>query len=173
MDVNKEFWYTAYSPNKDLTDEMITKAEGILGLKLPQAFIDILLIQNGGETQGVVCPTSVKNSWAADHVPLDELYGIDFLAADAASSEGSEEEATETSEFNILDTPKFVKEWNLPEKQIVLCGDRNGCITLDYRTSETEPVVTWLDIEMKEDIPLANNFEAFLAGLIPFEKFGK
>lgn len=167
MNIKKEFWYTAYSPNKDLTDKMIAKAEELLNLKLPLAYIEVLKIQNGGETQGVVCPTSVKNSWAADHVPLDELYGIDLIAEDA------EEEGRDTSEFNILDTPKFAKEWNLPEKQIVLCGDRNGCITLDYRTSESEPAVTWLDIEMKEDIQLANNFDSFLAGLIPFEKFGK
>ncbi len=170
MDINKEFWYTAYSPNKDLTDEMITKAEEVLGFKLPKAFIEVLKIQNGGETQGLVFPTTVKTSWAADHVPFDELYGIDFLAEN--STEEGIEEGTETSDFNILDTPAVVKEWNLPEKQIVLNSDGHCNITLDYRKDEKAPVVTWIDAEMKEDIQLANSFEEFLAGLIPFEKFG-
>lgn len=165
MNINKEFWYSAYQPNVDLTSEIVQKAEKMLGLKLPTAYINLLKIQNGGETQGLVCPTTVKTSWADNHVPLDECFGIDLL-------DGSEETAErDTSEFNILDSIRFTKVWGLPDNQIVLCGDRNGCITLDYRPSETTPIVSWLDIEMKEDIPLAANFEAFLNQLIPFEKF--
>jgi len=127
MNINKEFWYSAYQPNVDLTSEIVQKAEKMLGLKLPTAYINLLKIQNGGETQGLVCPTTVKTSWADNHVPLDECFGIDLL-------DGSEETAErDTSEFNILDSIRFTKVWGLPDNQIVLCGDRNGCITLDYR----------------------------------------
>lgn len=165
MNLEKKFWYSAYQPNVDLTPEIIQKAAATLGVKLPIAYINLLNIQNGGETQGLVCPTTVKTSWADNHVSVEELFGIDLL-------DGKDETAPrDTSEFNILDSIIFTKEWGLPEKQIVLCGDRNGCITLDYRNSVDNPVVTWLDIEMKEDIQLAENFSAFLNKLVPFEEF--
>ncbi len=165
MNLQKEFWYTAYSPNKVLTDEIVTKAEEILGFKLPTAYLEMLKIQNGGETQGLVFPTKVKTSWADNHVPFDELYGIDFLEED------SEEEATDTSDFNILDTPEIVKEWNLPVKQIVINSDGHCNITLDYRLDENAPVVSWIDVDSEEDIQLASSFEEFLEGLVPFEQF--
>jgi len=165
MNITKEFWYSAYQPNADLTPEIVQRAEDILGLKLPAAYINLLHIQNGGETQGLVCPTTVKTSWADNHVSVEELFGIDLL-------DGKEEtEPRDTSEFNILDSIPFTSQWSLPEAQIVLCGTRNGCITLDYRQSDDNPAVTWLDIEMKEDIQLAENFESFLKKLMPFEKF--
>jgi len=165
MDILKEFWYTAYSPNKDLTDEMVTKAEEILGVKLPAAYLDMLKIQNGGETQGLVFPTKVKTSWADNHVSFDEMFGIDFLDTE------SEEEAIDTSDFNILDTVEIVKEWNLPEKQIVINSDGHCNISLDYRLDENAPVVSWIDVDNEEDIQLASSFEEFLKGLVPFEKF--
>lgn len=165
MDKLKEFWYTAYSPNKDLTEEMVTKAEELLGFKLPTAYLGLLKIQNGGETQGLVFPTKVKTSWADNHVPFDEMFGIDFLDTE------SEEEATDTSDFNILDTAEIVKEWNLPEKQIVINSDGHCNITLDYRLDENTPVVSWIDVDSEEDIQLASSFENFLKGLVPFEKF--
>lgn len=165
MNLDKEFWYSAYQPNADLTAEIVQKAEALLGLKLPASYINLLNIQNGGETQGVVCPTTVKTSWADNHVSVEELFGIDLLDG------GEETEERDTSEFNILDSIRFTQEWGLPENQIVLCGDRNGCITIDYRQEGNEPIITWLDMEMKEDIQLAENFGAFLNKLVPFEKF--
>ncbi len=165
MNLDKEFWYSAYQPNADLTAEIVQKAEELLGVKLPASYINLLNTQNGGETQGLVCPTTVKTSWADNHVSVEELFGIDLL-------DGAEEtEERDTSEFNILDSIRFTQEWSLPENQIVLCGDRNGCITIDYRQEGKEPIVTWLDMEMKEDIQLAENFAAFLNKLVPFEKF--
>ena len=38
----KNFWDDAPSENPPLTDEMVAKAETILGVKLPQLFIDLL-----------------------------------------------------------------------------------------------------------------------------------
>jgi len=165
MNINKEFWYSAYQPNADLTPEMVKKAETILGIKLPAAFINLLHIQNGGETQGLVCPTTVKTSWADNHVPFDEMFGIAFLDTEP------QEEATETSAFNIMDTADLTKEWGLPAKQIVINSDGHCSITLDYRLDENAPVVSWIDVDSEEDIPLAPNFEAFINQLIPFEKF--
>lgn len=135
---------------------MVKEAEGILGVELPAAFIALLRIQNGGYTRGFVFPTTIRTSWAEDHVPLNELFGI------------GGKELSLVGGHNILDTGYMTKEWGLPTKQVLLAGDGHWWITLDYRMSNV-PSVSWIDVEVDEDMLLARSFEDFLAGILPTE----
>lgn len=152
----ENFW-SSDAGHPPLTDELIALAEERLSVKLPDAFIDLLRLQNGGYTHGLAHPMSEPTSWAKDHVPLDSLFGID---PDPDSRSCS----------NLLETEYMTKEWGLPERQVLLCGDGHWWITLDYRKGP-DPVVTWLDVECDQDIQIAPSFEKFIAGLQPDSDF--
>lgn len=71
-----EFWDSNYYNNPTLTDSMIIEAEKKLGIKLPEKFLNLLKFQNGGYTKGFAFPMKTKTTWADNHIPLSELFGI-------------------------------------------------------------------------------------------------
>ncbi|MBI3945301.1 MAG: SMI1/KNR4 family protein [Armatimonadetes bacterium] len=150
------FWSTNYYNNPPLTDEMVRVAEQRLGVRLPAEYVDLLRRQNGGYTKRFAYPMARPTSWAEDHVPLEELFGINVDA--------------ELGGHNILDTGYMTEEWGLPDRQVLLAGDGHWWITLDYRRGSV-PTVTWLDVECDEDFPLAPSFAEFLAELRPLADF--
>ncbi|SMD23778.1 SMI1/KNR4 family protein [Lentzea albidocapillata] len=155
-----KFWTEdSYGVQAPLTDEAVREAEALLGVRLPEALLELLRVQNGG---GVVdersaFPTSEPTSWAPDHVPFDSLMGI-----------GTAERTT-----SLLDTRYLVEEWGLPSPVVLLTGDGHWWIALDYRTCGVtgEPSVVWLDAEGECELPLAADFRTFLDGLVPAESF--
>jgi hypothetical protein len=153
IDIN-EFWDENYYNHPPLTDDMIFKSEKNLGLKLPILLIDLLRIQNGGYTKGFVFPMKEKTSWAENYVPLSVLFGIVI------------DKSIKTAQ-NILQTQYMTKEWGLPKKQVLLCGDGHWWITLDYRKGNS-PTVRWIDIECNQDIHIADTFDDFISGLGTF-----
>ena len=154
-----DFWDSNYYNNSPLTDKIIKKAEKKLGVKLPDTFLHLLKIQNGGYTKGFAFPMTEKTTWAENHVPLTELFGIVL-------------EKNSNSGHNIMQTEYLIKEWGLPEKQVLLSGDGHWWITLDYRQSEN-PSVRWIDLECNEDIHIADNFEDFINGLVSENEFAE
>ncbi|MGI4736201.1 MAG: SMI1/KNR4 family protein [Janthinobacterium lividum] len=144
------FWDETAEVPPSLTTEFIQQAERQLGVSLPADLLALLKQQNGGYTRGFVYPMTQPTSWAANHVPFDELFGL---------------LPPETGYTSILDSGYLTQEWGIPEKQVLLSGDGHWFITLDYRHG-SEPRVAWIDTEMDEDVPVANSFSAFLAGLI-------
>lgn len=147
-----DFWDSNYYNNPVLTDNAIIKAEQKLGVKLPETFIKLLKVQNGGYTKGFAFPMTTKTTWAENHVPLSELFGI-VLDKDSNSA------------HNIMLSSYMIEEWGLPEKQVILTGDGHWWITLDYRQSEN-PTIRWFDTDCKEDIHIANSFADFYCGLV-------
>jgi hypothetical protein len=148
-----EFWDSNYYGHPPLTDEMLAQAEAVLDVSLPRELVDLLRIQNGGYTKGFAFPMSQPTTWAADHVPLDDLAGI---VTDPSL----------TTPQNLLQTGCMTEEWGLPPRQVLLSGDGHYWITLDYRRGSV-PSVAWIDVECGEDIQIAPSFAAFLAGLVP------
>lgn len=146
------FWGDNYYKHPFLTDDMVITAEAILNVKLPKLLIDLLKIQNGGYTRGFIYPMTVKTSWAENHVSLSQLFGI---VTDPTIKTGQ----------NILDTEYMIKEWGLPDNQVLLNGDGHWWITLDYRTT-TIPTVRWIDVECNQDIHMAGTFDDFIKGLV-------
>lgn len=149
------FWDINYYNNPELTPEMIALAEQKLHITLPQAYIALLKIMNGGFTKGFVFPIEFATAYAGNKIPLPDLFGIVI-------------NEQHNSCHNILCTEYMAKEWGLPPKQVLLSGDGHSWLTLDYRMGN-EPCVSWIDVESNEDVLIADSFEQFLYGLIPDE----
>ncbi|MEU3645609.1 SMI1/KNR4 family protein [Lentzea sp. NPDC034063] len=154
-----KFWSDSpYGVQQPLTDEAVRDAEKLLGVRLPEALLDLLRVQNGGVVvdERSAFP-SEPNSWAQDHAPFDSLMGI-----------GVAERTT-----SLLDTPYLVEEWGLPSPVVLLTGDGHWWIALDYRACGPagEPSVVWLDADGESELALAPDFRSFLAGLVPAESF--
>lgn len=149
----REFWDSNFYNHPPLADGMIVIAETTLGVKLPKTLTELLMVQNGGYTKGFVFPMAQKTTWAENHVPLSELFGI-VLDENAESAQ------------NIMDTAYMTKEWGLPEKQVLLTGDGHWWITFDYRNGEI-PCVKWIDVECSQEIKIADTFDQFIDGLVP------
>jgi len=152
-----EFWGSNYYDHPPLTDEMVVEAERQLGVRLQEEYLALLRIQNGGYTRGFGFPMSRPTIWAADHVPLGDLFGIVT-------------DPDHRTALNILKTGYMTREWGLPPRQVLLTGDGHWWIALDYRNGEV-PSVTWLAIDHGQDIQVAPTFAAFLDGLLPDSAF--
>jgi hypothetical protein len=152
------FWGSNYYNHPALATDMVTEAEHVLGVKLPSELIELLTIQNGGYTKGFAYPMTQPTSWAENHVPFSELFGLVDESFDTAQ--------------NSLSTAYMTQEWGLPEKQVLLCGDGHWWLTLDYRKGDT-PSVAWIDTETEQDIQVADSFRAFLDGLVPDDHFAE
>jgi hypothetical protein len=152
VDIGK-FWGTDYDHNPPLTNEMLEQAEQFLGVKIPKELTALWRVQNGGYTQGFVFPCPRPTSWAEDHVPVMELFGI----GSPVGPKGI---------HNVLNSKYMIDEWGLPANQVLLTGDGHWWITLDYRKS-AEPRVTWLDIDSGQDFELAPSFKEFFSNLVP------
>lgn len=148
-----DFWRENYYNNPPLTDAMLAAAEHTLGVRLPIEYVTLLRIQNGGYTSRFEFPMSQPTSWAADCIPLFELSGI-----------GSADDPI--GMHNIYNRDYMTQEWGLPENQILLSGEGHWWITLDYRR-DPFPSVSWIDVEVHQDIIAAKNFAQFLEGLRP------
>ena len=151
--VKGSFWNRALRDEvqSPLTDAMTARAERTLGVKLPDAYIDLLRVQNGGYTSDAfrAHPAPEPTSWAPDHVPFDSMFGI-----------GENDEG-------ILHNAYYLHEWKMPEGLVLLTGDGHWWIALDYRRSGRDgpPSVVWYDNEIGEDMQLADDFATFVKGL--------
>lgn len=153
----EDFWDSNYHNHPNLTVEMIEIAERRLHIKLPESYINLLKKMNGGYTKGFAFPMN-NISWS-NHILLDSLNGIVI------------DDGIETT-LNVFQTEYMTKEWGLPEKQVLLCGDGHTWITLDYRENNN-PCVRWLDVESGEDVLVAESFDKFLDGLVPQELYNE
>jgi SMI1-KNR4 cell-wall len=158
-DVKAAFWDPAveFEVQVPLTEAMVVGAEETLGVQLPEAYLALLRIQNGGYTTAPfrAHPAPEPTSWASDHVPFDSMFGI------GATGEG------------ILRSAELSREWGMPDGLVLLTGDGHWWIALDYRRSGSArpPSVVWYDNEMGEDIQLAGDFETFVESLRSRDEF--
>ncbi|MEW6734108.1 MAG: SMI1/KNR4 family protein [Acidobacteriota bacterium] len=132
-----------------LTDEQIEEAQERLAVSLPQTYIEILKVQNGGYLRYDTHPTSVATQWAEDHVMVDHIMGIG-------------------PHNSILDTPTMIAQHRLPTGVLPLCWHGHYWVCLDYRDCGplSEPSVVWIDNKSKQEVILATDFAQFLAGLV-------
>jgi hypothetical protein len=153
-DVIDRFWdlTVGVEVQAPLTDEMVAGAEDALDVRLPAAYLELLRVQNGGYTAEPFSafPSPVPTSWAPDHLPFPSLSGIG-----------------DQGEGGILDTPRLLEIWGMPERLLLLSGDGHWWIALDYRRLDetAEPSVAWIDNELGEDIEIAHDFASFVRGL--------
>lgn len=146
-----------------LTDELVRQAEERLGFKLPQAYIDLLKIRNGGIPVRNCFPTTTPTSWAEDHIAIDSFRGI-------GGDDG----------MDSLDTRWTDEDWGYPvETGVVICdcpSAGHDAVMLDYSLCgrDGEPRVIHVDVETgdaPEITVLAPDFETFMKGLLHEEAF--
>lgn len=58
------------------TDEVIRQVEKELGYKLPESYIVLMQVQNGGFSKKSAFPTSTPTSWADDHIAIEGFLSI-------------------------------------------------------------------------------------------------
>jgi hypothetical protein len=129
-----------------LTAEAVAAAEERLGVKLPEAYVELLRSLNGGYTN------------------LPEWFQLDGCEIDLREIEGIGPNGID-GDFG---SRYMVEEWGYPAGTVWIGGDGHTAVLLDYRESE-DPSVIYVDTE--EDpvrvVTLAGSFEAFLERLTP------
>jgi len=139
INLKSDFWSEEYPGNIYLTDEMVRICEGMLQLRLPQMFIELLKIQNGGYT---------KSLYFNDDIQVEEIFGIYLY----------EENPT------VLDTEYLVQEWDLPQNQLLISGNGHTWISLDY-SEGLHPIVKIIDVDENKSTIISKSFKEFVRSL--------
>ncbi|GIO90085.1 hypothetical protein J31TS3_13120 [Paenibacillus lactis] len=145
------------------TDELIASIEEELGYKLPSAYIALMKQQNGGVPKNTCFPTEEPTSWAEDHIAITGIMGI---GREKSYSIGGD-----------LGSRFMIEEWGYPDIGVVICdcpSAGHDVVMLDYRACgrDGEPEVIHVDQEDDYEITfLAENFEAFIRGLVSEEEY--
>lgn len=149
--------------SEQLTDELIESVEKELGYKLPESYIEMMKIQNGGIPFNYCFPTNESTSWADDHVAISGIYGIGRIKSYSLCGD--------------LGSQFMIDEWAYPDIGICICdcpSAGHDLIMLDYRNcgEQGEPEVIHVDQESDYKITfLAKDFETFIQGLLNEEVF--
>lgn len=145
-----------------ITDELVASVETELGLKLPEAYIELMRSQNGGIPKRDCFRTQVPTSWAEDHVALNAILGIGRNKTYSLCGE--------------CGAAFWRGEWGYPDFALAICdcpSAGHDMIMLDYRRGPTEePPVIHVDQEMNYKVTrLAGSFGEFVNGLVPSSNF--
>jgi hypothetical protein len=149
------FWGDNIYNHPPLTDEMLSFAERSLEVELPKKYVELLRVQNGGCTRGWGYPMNAPPKDEFDYWELEKMSGI----------------IVNPKQFtlNILDTPDMTNEWGLPPRQVLLEGDGHTWISLDYRQGMA-PKVIHIDAELGGETVIADSFDEFVDGLVPYSQ---
>lgn len=163
------FWETdEYYADNDYvgaptTDEEIASVERELGYKLPESYVALLRVQNGGRPVKTCFPLEVPLWSGDDFVEIDGLIGTD--------------RKIESSFCGATGNRYMIDEWGYPEIGVMIWSDGHTALFLDYRACgpQGEPSVVFVDMEGDDEegeiVPLAPNFEAFVRGLVDDDVF--
>jgi hypothetical protein len=152
-----------YYTGPPLTDAMAAEAEAKLGYKLPQAYLQLLRVKNGGAPRRQCHPTGGTN-WSDNHVRMTRLCGIGGRWGIDSEEDGSQH---------------AIRQAGFPEIGIFIgwtpTAGHDG-IMLDYSECGPagDPRVVFVDPEEGESCVqiLAPDFATFLRGLVdcrPYE----
>ena len=140
-------------------DDLIREIEDELGYTLPNSYVELMKLHNGGRLADEKCcfPCSEGTWWSSDHAGVSGIYGIGrdkpySLCGDMGS------------QF-------MIGEWEYPDIGVCLCDCPSGhdLIMLDYTKcgKHGEPEV--VHIEQQDNYKktfLAKDFETFIRGLV-------
>lgn len=146
-----------------LTDAMIRAAEQSLGYKLPESYLRLIRVRNGGTPQRCCFPTQEPTSWAEDHIEISAILGI--------GGEGG-------IDSEDLGSRYMIEEWGYPDVGVVICDTPSAghdTVMLDYSECGPQGEPRVIHVETEGDEPavlvLAPNFEAFVRGLVDCSRF--
>ena len=148
-----DFWSdnTYHNNPNPITQEMIDETENVLGYKLPQSYIELLRIKNGG------IPNKLK---------FTTTEGFNYIITDIYGIGGGDLDLARDSVF-------LIEEWGYPVTGILFADCPSGghdVVCLDYSEcgNQGEPKVIHIDTESAQGdliTVLAENFENFIKGL--------
>lgn len=153
---NTDYARQAYV-GEPLTGEMLSSVEDELGYRLPKAYIELMRVQNGGMPRLTRHRTKEPTTWAADHIAITGIYGLDRSKPCSLCGEFG-------SRFHI-------DERGYPPIGVYFCDSPSAghhMICLDYRQCgpDGEPQVVHVDQELDYKIMfVAASFEDFIRGL--------
>lgn len=145
------------------TDELIVSIEEELGYKLPSSYIALMKQRNGGVPKNTCFPTEDATSWSEDHIAISGILGV-----------GREKSYSLCGD---LGSQFMIEDWGYPDIGVVICdcpSAGHDVVMLDYRACgrDGEPEVIHVDQEGDYEITfLADNFEAFIRGLVNEEEY--
>lgn len=131
----------AYLPylQPPLTDEAVREAERKIGHRLPEAYLALLRVQNGGYIR----------------------YGLPELVHSMIKGIGPNYPSL--PDFDWAEVQEYVSyELN---GLVPFDGDGHWHLCLDYRGGRTDPAVTHADVECDDETPVAESFGEYLAQL--------
>lgn len=154
-------WFTDsnYFSGPALTDDMIRSAESALGVKLPDAYLNLLRVKNGGTPRQNCFPTHEPTGWAEDHIQIDVIHGL-------SGRNGIDAD---------LGSRYMIEEWGYPDVGVVIGYTPSAgheAVMLDYSQcgEQGEPRVIYVDTETADGEPhivvLASDFAAFVRGFV-------
>ncbi|QDS36963.1 SMI1/KNR4 family protein [Brevibacillus brevis] len=164
----EDFWDDSEYAKKEYlseppTGELIASIEEELGYKLPASYLALMKQQNGGIPKNTCFPTEDPTSWAEDHIAITGILGI-----------GREKSYSLCGD---LGSQFMIEDWGYPDIGVVICdcpSAGHDVVMLDYRACgrDGEPEVIHVDQESDYEITfLAENFEAFIRGLVSEEEY--
>jgi hypothetical protein len=149
--------------DEPLTRELVERVETALGYKLPEAYVELAMHQNGGIPVRTNHRTSNPTSWAKDHIAITGIYAIG--------------ETKRCSLLGEVGSRFWSLEWGYPEIGIYFAdcpSAGHDMLCLDYTECGPtgEPRVVHVDQECDYRITfVAPNFESFIRGSQGDEKF--
>ena len=145
-----EFEDSGYYTGPDLTDELVASAESRLGYRLPDSYLEVLRVRNGGTPTRRRFPTEFATSWAPDHFEILAIRGVGGTWG--------------IDTVGPLSSSAMIGEWGYPAIGIVICDMPSGghdAVMLDYREEGLEPRVVYVD-EDREPLVIARTFADFV-----------
>ncbi|MFC4605375.1 SMI1/KNR4 family protein [Rhodococcus kronopolitis] len=146
------------------TDELIASIEEELGgYRLPDSYVELARIHNGGLVERPCFPTDRSTSWAEDHIQISGLYAIGRTATWSLCGE--------------LGSTFLRDEWGYPDIGVGIADTPSAGheqIMLDYRACGPlgEPRVVHVDQEADFRITVvAPDFASFVCGLVGEDEF--
>lgn len=158
-----DFWDDCDYSIKDyieepFTDETVAEMEKELGYKLPESYIFLMKMHNGGVVNKNCFPTEEENSWSEAHIAISSISGIGRKKTYSLCGD--------------LGSQFMIDEWGYPNIGVMICDTPTAghtMVMLDYREcgKTGEPKVIHVDQEDDYSIiPLADSFEEFITGLV-------
>jgi len=150
---------------KPFTDKDLEKVEKELGYKLPGSYVALMRLHNGGAPKKTGHRTATRTSWSNHGVAIHGIFGIGDEAENSLCGESGS---------------KFweSEEWEYPKIGIYFADCPSGghdMLAMDYTKCgpKGEPTIVHVDQEVDFKVThVADNFEAFIRGLIDAEELG-
>lgn len=150
------------SENPEYSDEVRERVENSLGIRFPEAYLNLVKRWNGGYL-GDTFQIPVKEPPDSPHYYLGEGF---FSISDIA---GLTEDARSLA--SILYTVNTARNWGVPNEVIPFSGDGHTWIAFDYRhLVNDEPTIIFIETDKLWFRVLANSFQEMLDSLLPHDQ---